>query len=96
MYDKFVDLLNIINQLISTLNGESTYTAAKKYGIAWQEAADDTKQALAAPASITASNIVLLSSSVTVLGTHIKIFGLKSLFAQSLLRYVRSIIQAIS
>lgn len=44
--DKFVDLLNIINQLISTLNGESTYTAAKKYGIAWQEAAEDTKQAL--------------------------------------------------
>lgn len=44
--DKFVDLLNIINQLISTLNGESTYTAAKKYGIAWQEAADETKQAL--------------------------------------------------
>ena len=44
--DKFVDLLNIINQLISTLNGESTFTAAKKYGIAWQEAADETKQAL--------------------------------------------------
>lgn len=44
--DKFVDLLNIVNQLIATLNGESTYTAAKKYATTWQEAADDTKKSV--------------------------------------------------
>lgn len=46
LVDKFVDLLNIINQVLSVLNGESTYTAAKKYATTWAEAADDTKAAI--------------------------------------------------
>lgn len=46
LVDKFVDLLNIVNQVISTLNGETTYTAAKKYATTWAEAADDTKAAI--------------------------------------------------
>lgn len=46
LVDKFVDLLNIVNQVLSVLNGESTYTAAKKYATTWAEAADDTKAAI--------------------------------------------------
>ena len=46
LVDKFVDLLNIVNQVISTLNGQDTYTAAKKYATSWAEAADGTKNAV--------------------------------------------------
>lgn len=43
--DKIVDLMNIVNMVISKLTGKDTYTAAKKYGIAWQEAASDVEDA---------------------------------------------------
>lgn len=46
LVDKFVDLLNIVNQVIATLNGQTEYTAAKKYATSWQEAADSTKKSL--------------------------------------------------
>lgn len=36
--DKFVDLLNLVNQTFSALTGKEVYTAAKKYKIAWAEA----------------------------------------------------------
>ena len=38
--DKFVDLLNTINELFATLTGASTWTKALKYPIAYAEAAD--------------------------------------------------------
>lgn len=44
--DKFVSLLNIINQVISRLSGRDTYTAARKIPKSWEEAADDTKKAI--------------------------------------------------
>ena len=44
--DKFVDLLNVINQVIAKLSGNTTYTAARKVATSWQEAADDTKKAV--------------------------------------------------
>lgn len=46
LVDKFVDLLNIVNQVIATLNGQTEYTAARKYATSWQEAADSTKKSL--------------------------------------------------
>lgn len=55
--DKFVDLLNLINQFIARLTGASTYTAAKKAATTWgdsaaksasgaKKAADDLKRTL--------------------------------------------------
>lgn len=44
--DKFVSLLNIINQVISRLSGRDTYTAARKVPKSWEAAADDTKKAI--------------------------------------------------
>lgn len=35
--DLFVDGINVVNQFIAAVKGESTYTAAKKYSVAWQE-----------------------------------------------------------
>lgn len=46
LVDKFVDLLNIVNQVIATLNGQTEYTAARKYATSWQEASDSTKKSL--------------------------------------------------
>lgn len=39
--DQFVDLLNVINELIASLTGADTWTKALKYPIAYAEAADD-------------------------------------------------------
>lgn len=43
--DKFVDLLNLINQTFSALTGKSTYTAAKKFKTEWAEAENSVKDA---------------------------------------------------
>lgn len=44
--DKFVSLLNVVNQTISKLSGKDTYTAARKIPKSWEEAAADTKKAI--------------------------------------------------
>lgn len=43
--DKFVDLLNIINQVFSRLSGSSTWTRAVRYPIEYAEAADAATEA---------------------------------------------------
>ncbi|HAJ98173.1 MAG TPA: hypothetical protein DCO72_10615, partial [Ruminococcus sp.] len=43
--DKFVDLLNLVNQTFAALTGKETFTAAKKYATVWAEAAEETKKA---------------------------------------------------
>lgn len=43
--DKFVDLINIINQVIALLSGKSTYTKAIKYTTEYKDAAKDAANA---------------------------------------------------
>lgn len=38
--DKFVNLLNVINQVFAVLAGKTSYTAAKKVAAQWQDASD--------------------------------------------------------
>lgn len=38
--DKFVDMFNYVNQLLSRLSGATTYTAAKKVASTWKDASD--------------------------------------------------------
>lgn len=40
--DRFVDAINLFNQFVAALKGESTYTAAKKYAMVWN---DESKKA---------------------------------------------------
>lgn len=40
--DRFVDAINLFNQFVAALKGESTYTAAKKYAMVWD---DESKKA---------------------------------------------------
>ena len=40
--DRFVDAINLFNQFVAALKGESTYTAAKKYATVWN---DESKKA---------------------------------------------------
>lgn len=35
----FVEVINWFNQLVATISGKSTYTAAKKYAVAWDDSA---------------------------------------------------------
>ena len=51
--DKFVSLINIVNQFFSALSGSSTYTAAKKVATAWNA----TSQKVSGSAKKTASEI---------------------------------------
>lgn len=41
LVDRFVDLLNTVNELVASLTGASTWTKALKYPIAYADAADD-------------------------------------------------------
>ena len=51
--DKFVSLLNIVNEFFAALTGASTYTVAKKVATEFKEAADNTGKATKALKSYT-------------------------------------------
>ena len=40
--DKIVDILNFVNQLFASLNGQATYTVAKKVATTWESTFDST------------------------------------------------------